>query len=102
MYKKQSKQVGIADFGMPLGLKFPLGEEGGNNPVGGNRGAVRDAVRERKRERGKAAVAGAVYEQQLFMWEYRVHQIENRIVSLSQPWVRPIVRGKAKAKTALR
>ena len=40
-----------------------------------------------------------VYEQQLFMWEYRVHQVENRIVSLSQPWVRPIVRGKAKAKT---
>ena len=40
-----------------------------------------------------------VYEQQLFMWENRVHQVENRIVSLSQPWIRPIVRGKAKAKT---
>ena len=40
-----------------------------------------------------------VYEQQLFMWENRVHQVKNRIVSLSQPWVRPIVRGKAKAKT---
>jgi hypothetical protein len=40
-----------------------------------------------------------VYEQQLFIWENRVHQVENRIVSLSQPWVRPIVRGKAKAKT---
>jgi hypothetical protein len=40
-----------------------------------------------------------VYEQQLFMWENRVHSVENRIVSLSQPWIRPIVRGKAKAKT---
>jgi hypothetical protein len=39
------------------------------------------------------------YEQQHFMWENRVHQVENRIVSLSQPWIRPIVRGKAKAKT---
>lgn len=44
-------------------------------------------------------VVEKVYEQQLFMWENRVHQVENRIVSLSQPWVRPIVRGKAKAKT---
>ena len=40
-----------------------------------------------------------VYEQQLFMWENRIHSVENRIVSLSQPWIRPIVRGKAKAKT---
>ena len=40
-----------------------------------------------------------VYEQQLFMWENRVHSVENRIVSLSQPWIRPIVRGKAKSKT---
>jgi hypothetical protein len=40
-----------------------------------------------------------VYEQQLFMWENRIHQVENRIVSLSQPWIRPIVRGKAKTKT---
>lgn len=40
-----------------------------------------------------------LYEQQLFMYENRVNRVENRIVSLSQPWVRPIVRGKAKAKT---
>jgi hypothetical protein len=39
------------------------------------------------------------YEQQLFMYENRVNRVENRIVSLSQYWVRPIVRGKAKAKT---
>jgi hypothetical protein len=40
-----------------------------------------------------------LYEQQLYMYENRVNRVENRIVSLSQPWVRPIVRGKAKAKT---
>ena len=39
-----------------------------------------------------------VYEQQLFMLKNRTHQVEDRIVSLSQPWVRPIVRGKAKSK----
>ena len=40
-----------------------------------------------------------LYEQQLFMYENRGNRVGNRIVSLSQPWVRPIVRGKAKAKT---
>lgn len=39
-----------------------------------------------------------LYEQQLYMFENRAHKVENRIVSLAQPWVRPIVRGKAKAK----
>jgi transposase, IS5 family len=35
--------------------------------------------------------------QQEEMYQERKHQIENRIVSLSQPWVRPIVRGKTNA-----
>jgi len=39
-----------------------------------------------------------VYEQQLFMLKNRTHQVDDRIISLSQPWVRPIVRGKAKSK----
>ena len=38
-----------------------------------------------------------LYEQQLLMYRNRTHKVEERIVSLSQPWVRPIVRGKAKA-----
>lgn len=40
-----------------------------------------------------------IYEQQLEMHKDRKHTVENRIVSLSQPWIRPIVRGKQKAKT---
>ena len=40
-----------------------------------------------------------LYEQQQYMWENRVHSVEHRIVSLSQPWIRPIVRGKVKAPT---
>ena len=40
-----------------------------------------------------------LYEQQKYMWDNRVHSVEHRIVSLSQPWIRPIVRGKTKAPT---
>jgi len=40
-----------------------------------------------------------VYEQQLKMWVSRSHQVEDRIVSIHEPHVRPIVRGKARAKT---
>jgi len=39
-----------------------------------------------------------LYEQQLLMFKTRTHKVDDRIVSLSQPWVRPIVRGKAKTK----
>ena len=38
-----------------------------------------------------------VYEQQLYMYENKTHTVENRIVSISQPYIRPIVRGKAKS-----
>ncbi len=31
------------------------------------------------------------------MYEQKTHSVENRIVSISQPHVRPIVRGKARA-----
>lgn len=37
-----------------------------------------------------------LYEQQLYMYENKTHSVENRIVSISQPYIRPIVRGKAK------
>lgn len=39
-----------------------------------------------------------VYKQQKYMYDNRCHSVPDRIVSLSQPWIRPIVRGKAKAK----
>jgi hypothetical protein len=42
-------------------------------------------------------VIRAVYEQQRSMYEKRTHTVSQRIVSLSQPWLRPIVRGKAKS-----
>jgi len=39
-----------------------------------------------------------VYQQQREMYEKKSHKIEDRIVSLHQPHVRPIVRGKEKSK----
>ena len=44
-------------------------------------------------------VVTTVYEQQRIMYESKTHSIPQRIVSLAQPWVRPIVRGKAHANT---
>ena len=38
-----------------------------------------------------------LYEQQQYMYQNKVHSVENRIVSISQPWISPIVRGKTKA-----
>lgn len=40
-----------------------------------------------------------LYDQQKYMYDNNTHKVENRIVSISQPYVRPIVRGKAKAPT---
>ena len=36
-----------------------------------------------------------IYEQQKYMYDNRVHSVPDRIVSVSQPFIRPIVRGKA-------
>jgi len=38
-----------------------------------------------------------VYAQQREMWKNKTHRVEDRIVSIYQPYVRPIVRGKEKA-----
>jgi transposase, IS5 family len=43
-------------------------------------------------------VISELYRQQLHMYKERSHQIEDRIVSIRQPHIRPIVRGKVKAR----
>jgi len=40
-----------------------------------------------------------LYEQQSYMHDERVHSVDDRIVSITQPHIRPIPRGKASAKT---
>jgi hypothetical protein len=38
-----------------------------------------------------------LYEQQAYMYKNKTHSVGNRIVSIGQPYLRPIVRGKTKA-----
>lgn len=49
------------------------------------------------REKETFEVIERLYEQQKKMYDEHSHRVENRIVSISQPHIRPIVRGKAKA-----
>ncbi len=49
------------------------------------------------RQMERLAAIRKVYEQQKYMYDNRCHSVPNRIVSLSRPFLRPIVRGKAKA-----
>lgn len=50
-----------------------------------------------KKQYQNLLVAREIYRQQLKMYQERTHQIEDRIVSLHMPYVRPIVRGKINA-----
>lgn len=50
-----------------------------------------------KRQYRNLLVSQEIYRQQLEMYEKRKHTIEDRIVSLHMPFIRPIVRGKARA-----
>ena len=49
------------------------------------------------KQQSKFETVSKLYEQQKYMYDNRTHSVPDRIVSLSQPWIRPIVRGKAKA-----
>ena len=44
---------------------------------------------------GRLETIRKIYEQQKYMYDNYTHSVENRIVSVSKPFVRPIVRGKA-------
>ena len=49
------------------------------------------------KQAARLAVIDQDYEQQKYMYDNRVHSVPDRIVSISQPYIRPIVRGKAAA-----
>ena len=51
-----------------------------------------------ERQEAKLAVVQQVHDQQREMYDLRRHRVPNRVVSVSQPHVRPIVRGKRSAK----
>lgn len=46
-------------------------------------------------EQNRLSVLKEIYAQQKYMYDKKTHSVPDRIVSLSQPWIRPIVRGKA-------
>jgi transposase, IS5 family len=48
-----------------------------------------------KKQHKNLLVIAEVYRQQLWMYENKTNRIEDRIVSITQPHIRPIVRGKA-------
>ncbi|MEO0970274.1 MAG: transposase, partial [Cyanobacteria bacterium J06639_18] len=48
-----------------------------------------------KRQYKMLLVVSEIYRQQLWLYENNLNSIENRIVSLNQPHIRPIIRGKA-------
>jgi transposase, IS5 family len=50
-----------------------------------------------KRQYRDLLVIKELFHQQQMMFSNRSHKIENRVVSISQPHIRPIVRGKAKS-----
>ena len=52
-----------------------------------------------KVEKNRLATIRVLYEQQRIMLETGSHSVADRIVNLAQSWIRPIVRGKAKAPT---
>ena len=60
---------------------------------------VQNGVKLTQTQKDRMNLVTTVYEQQRLMYETRTHSIPRRIVSLSQPWVRPIVRGQAHANT---
>ena len=50
-----------------------------------------------EKEAGLYLTITALYEQQKYMYDNKIHSVDHRIVSITQPWLRPIVRGKVKA-----
>ena len=52
-----------------------------------------------RKHKEQLQVIKELYRQQQYMYKNKTHRVENRIVSISQPHVRPIVRGKVSAAT---
>ena len=60
-----------------------------------HRGSLKETLPVRKQE--MLQVIRTLYFQQEYMYRTKTHTVDDRIVSISQPWVRPIVRGKQTA-----
>lgn len=58
---------------------------------------AQDDVFLKPKQAERLAVIRELVEQQQYMYDNKVHSVKDRIVSISQPYIRPIVRGKAKS-----
>jgi hypothetical protein len=58
---------------------------------------MEDSVKLSDRWTSKLEVIRKLHEQQDYMYKNKTRSVHDRIVSLSQPWLRPIVRGKTKS-----
>ena len=62
-------------------------------------GFIRDGHTLDKKYQDDLETIRKVYQQQKYMFENNTHKVTDRIVSISQPYVRPVVRGKASKPT---
>jgi transposase, IS5 family len=60
---------------------------------------MEEATELNAKESKTLSVLKKLHQQQQYMYENKVHSVDDRIVSISQPYIRPIVRGKVKAPT---
>jgi len=60
---------------------------------------VQNGAKLTEKQKERLNLVTTVYEQQRILFESGTHSVPRRIVSLAQPWVRPIVRGKPHANT---
>lgn len=58
---------------------------------------AQDDVFLKSKQSERLAIIRELVEQQQYMYDNKVHSVKDRIVSISQPYIRPIVWGKAKS-----
>ncbi len=59
-------------------------------------GYLAKGYRLQKKEEKQLGTIRQVYKQQKYMFDKKTHRVKDRIVSISQPYIRPIARGKVK------
>ncbi|QCT02386.1 transposase [Paenibacillus algicola] len=79
-------------------IRLQLGYVGRNLAIIAEQAEVQELTLLSRKAYRDLLVIHELYCQQLHMYNARSHQMEDRIVSIHQPHIRPIVRGKAKAR----
>lgn len=60
------------------------------------KGYLEQGIKLNEKQQKTLDVICRIYDQQKEMFDKKMHSVKDRIVSFSQPWLRPIVRGKSK------